>query len=101
MGTGQLEQELVETVNKSLKENGTLRGKMLFDYSRGLRGAKNSKTILLPLVNEFENRFSLFLYHTPNLRGFVKKILPERTNETVGVMHMKIYIADNELVISG
>ena len=74
---------------------------MLFDYSRGLRGPKNSKTILMPIVSRFEKRFKLFLYHTPNLRGIVKKILPERTNETIGVMHMKIYIADNDLIISG
>lgn len=121
MGTGYLEQELVNihfkinsitlfdfkiflkvsTIEKTLQEKKDVQVKMLFDYSRGLRGNKNSKTMLQSLVSDFENRFNLFLYHTPNLRGIVKKILPERTNETIGVMHMKIYITDNELIISG
>lgn len=74
---------------------------MLFDYSRGLRGVKNSNTMLQPLLKISDNRFKLFLYHSPNLRGIVKKILPQRADETIGVMHMKIYISDNKLIISG
>lgn len=84
-----------------MTQNSGLRTKALFDYTRGLRGPKNSKTMLDSLVKDFETRFTLYLYHTPNLRGMVKRFLPERTNETVGVMHMKIYIADNDLIISG
>lgn len=84
-----------------MNENNELKTKILLDYSRGLRGEKNSKTMLQPLINTFSNRFSLYLYHTPKLRGFLKKYIPERTNETIGVQHMKIYIVDNNLIISG
>lgn len=101
LGTGKLEQELVNTIEKTMQEKKELKVKMLFDYSRGLRGVKNSNTMLQPLLRLSENRFRLFLYHSPNLRGIVKKILPQRADETIGVMHMKIYISDNKLIISG
>jgi CDP-diacylglycerol--glycerol-3-phosphate 3-phosphatidyltransferase len=83
-----------------MKSNANLKGKVLLDYSRGLRGEKNSKTLLQKLINSYSNRFNLFLYQTPNLRG-IYKLFPERSKEIFGVMHMKIYIADDTLVISG
>ena len=81
--------------------NESLRVKVLLDYCRGLRGEVNSKTILTPLISKYSSRFSLFLYHTPRLRGLLKKILSERANEVIGVMHMKVNIIDNTLIISG
>ena len=53
------------------------------------------------LVNQFSDRFQLRLYHTPNLRGLLKWVGPERFNEVMGLQHMKVYIFDNSLVISG
>ena len=81
--------------------NHSLRVKVLLDYCRGLRGQKNSKTMLEPLIAKYTNRFTLFLYHTPRLRGLLKKFLSERANEVIGVMHMKINVIDNTLIISG
>lgn len=43
----------------------------------------------------------MYLYHTPFLKGFAKRYLPERTNEIVGLQHMKIYIFDDNVIISG
>ena len=57
--------------------------------------------MLLPLVQSFSQQCSIHFYHTPALRGLLKKILPERWNEIVGLQHMKIYIFDNSLLISG
>jgi CDP-diacylglycerol---glycerol-3-phosphate 3-phosphatidyltransferase len=73
----------------------------LLDHLRGLRNEKNSKSMLEPLISNHEKNFELYLYHTPSLRGLSKKFIPERTNETVGVMHMKMYITDDDLIISG
>lgn len=74
---------------------------LLLDYLRGSRGSCNSRTMVQELVNQFSERFQLCLYHTPNLRGFLKWVGPERFNEVMGLQHMKAYIFDNSLVISG
>lgn len=57
--------------------------------------------MLLPLVQSYSQQCSIHFYHTPALRGLLKKILPERWNEIVGLQHMKIYIFDDSLLISG
>jgi CDP-diacylglycerol---glycerol-3-phosphate 3-phosphatidyltransferase len=79
--------------NKDLKVN------ILLDYSRGLRGQTNSKVMLMPLVKQSDN-CQLSLYHTPKLRGMKKK-LPARYNELIGTQHMKIYLFDEKVIISG
>jgi len=35
------------------------------------------------------------------LRGYSKKYLPERVNEIIGLQHMKFYIFDDSIIISG
>ncbi|KAH3734906.1 hypothetical protein DPMN_041357 [Dreissena polymorpha] len=57
--------------------------------------------MLLPLVQKYKDLVHVHLYHTPDLRGLVRRYLPERINETVGLNHMKIYLADDDFVISG
>jgi CDP-diacylglycerol--glycerol-3-phosphate 3-phosphatidyltransferase len=57
--------------------------------------------MLLPLLEKYGDKVQVYLYHTPDLRGFWKKFLPERMNEIVGLNHMKIYLADNDFIISG
>lgn len=73
----------------------------LLDYLRGSRGDPNSRSMVQALVNKHQQRFNLFLYHTPNLRGLLKHLGPERFNEVMGLQHMKIYIFDDDLVLSG
>lgn len=68
---------------------------------RGSRGRNNSRTMLLPLLQDFGPSVTVALYHTPALRGVVKKLLPDRYNETIGVNHIKAYIFDDTVVISG
>jgi CDP-diacylglycerol--glycerol-3-phosphate 3-phosphatidyltransferase len=41
------------------------------------------------------------MYHTANLRGLKKKIVPKRLNEGWGLQHMKLYGIDDEIIISG
>ena len=41
------------------------------------------------------------LYHTPDLRGIVKTVLPGKFNETIGVQHTKVCVFDNDVLISG
>lgn len=41
------------------------------------------------------------MFHTPNLTGLRKKVVPRRINEGWGLQHMKLYGVDDELIMSG
>lgn len=81
------------------KDNFKIR--ILLDHPRASRGRKSSKTMLLPLVKDFSSSVKVCLYHPPKLRGILYKVIPERFNETISAMHIKAYIFDDTLVMSG
>ncbi|XP_055953911.1 CDP-diacylglycerol--glycerol-3-phosphate 3-phosphatidyltransferase, mitochondrial-like isoform X1 [Argiope bruennichi] len=102
IGTGPLEKELIAAVNEGLqKSQGNLQVKILIDYTRGSRGSENSRTLLVPLIKDYPSQVEVSLYHTPKLRGFIKWFLPERWNETIGLSHLKVYLFDDTLILSG
>lgn len=101
LGTGPLENNIVQVLRKSLKARPKLRVSVLLDFTRGTRGEVNSKTLLQPLIHEFGEQVQLSLYHTPNLRGLTKRFIPPRWNELLGLQHMKVYLFDNTVLISG
>ncbi|XP_028990094.1 CDP-diacylglycerol--glycerol-3-phosphate 3-phosphatidyltransferase, mitochondrial [Betta splendens] len=107
LGTGRLEQELVDCMKEALErcqDSGTgpgLRVSVLLDYTRGSRGQTNSRTMLLPLLQRFSSRMRVSLYHTPDLRGLLRLLVPQRFNETIGVQHIKVYLFDDSVIISG
>ena len=68
---------------------------------RGSRGERNSRRMLLPLLRDFSDSVTIALYHTPDLRGWIKALLPERYNETIGLFHMKVYVFDDTVIMSG
>jgi CDP-diacylglycerol--glycerol-3-phosphate 3-phosphatidyltransferase len=45
--------------------------------------------------------FQAYFFFTPEMRGFLKSLLPERVNEIIGVQHMKFFIFDDAIMISG
>lgn len=101
IGTGVLENDVIKALENNLKSSSSQpKVRILLDASRGSRGNNNSRTLLLPLVQKFSQQCSVHLFHTPALRGLLKKILPDRWNEIIGLQHMKIYIFDDTLVIS-
>ncbi|KAJ9600809.1 hypothetical protein L9F63_001021 [Diploptera punctata] len=102
IGTGHLEEQLISAIGENLKtSNGQLKVKVLLDYTRGSRGENNSRTMLLPLVNKYKDLCQVALYHTPALRGPLRTIMPQRYNEVIGLQHMKVYLFDDSLLISG
>ncbi|CAG2057561.1 unnamed protein product [Timema podura] len=102
LGTGTLEEKLVSSIQQNLKEsNGALRVKILLDYTRGSRGSHNSRTMLLPLLDKYQKSCQVCLYHTPSLREPLRSLLPQRYNELVGLQHMKLYLFDDSIIISG
>lgn len=102
LGTGDLENQLV----KALTENQQFQDRkliinVLLDFTRGSRNRNNSRTALQPLLQDNETNCTISLYHTPVLRGLLKKYMPNRYNELIGLQHMKLYIFDDTLIISG
>nr|CAD7406337.1 unnamed protein product [Timema cristinae] len=92
----------VSSIHQNLKEsNGAVRVKILLDYTRGSRGSHNSRTMLLPLLDKYQKSCQVCLYHTPTLREPLRSLLPQRYNELVGLQHMKLYLFDDSIIISG
>ncbi|KAM3961036.1 phosphatidylglycerophosphate synthase 1 [Aphomia sociella] len=100
IGTGLLERKLLEITKQNLVEKD-VRFNVLLDYQRGTRGEVNSKTLLQEIINKIPERCNVSLYQTPRLQGNWSKALPSRYNELVGLQHMKLYIADNTVLLSG
>ncbi|ELU09495.1 hypothetical protein CAPTEDRAFT_115742 [Capitella teleta] len=102
LGTGRMEQKLVDTISETLAQRSLpLKVDILLDYTRGQRGHPNSCSLLVPLLEQYGSQVSVSLYHTPDLRGMVRRFLPERYNEVVGLQHMKIYLFDDNVMLSG
>nr|XP_028571280.1 CDP-diacylglycerol--glycerol-3-phosphate 3-phosphatidyltransferase, mitochondrial isoform X1 [Podarcis muralis]XP_028571289.1 CDP-diacylglycerol--glycerol-3-phosphate 3-phosphatidyltransferase, mitochondrial isoform X2 [Podarcis muralis]XP_028571298.1 CDP-diacylglycerol--glycerol-3-phosphate 3-phosphatidyltransferase, mitochondrial isoform X1 [Podarcis muralis] len=107
LGTGPLEKELVDCIEVALERSlqgcgpSNLRVSILLDYTRGSRGRKNSRTMLLPLLQRFPEQVRVSLFHTPNLRGLLRLLIPERFNETIGLQHIKVYLFDDNVILSG
>ncbi|XP_033122712.1 CDP-diacylglycerol--glycerol-3-phosphate 3-phosphatidyltransferase, mitochondrial-like [Anneissia japonica] len=105
LGEGQLEQALIDSLLSRCSES-ELRGapikvQVLLDYTRGSRGVTNSRTLLLPLLQGHGETSQVALYHTPHLRGILRSLIPERYNEVIGLSHLKVYLFDDSLVMSG
>merc|ERR1712228_657567 len=69
--------------------------------TRNIDDKKSSLHTLFPLFNNnYDKNVNVHLFRTPNLRG-IWNLFPERTREIVGVHHIKAFIFDNTLIISG
>ena len=100
IGTGDMERKLVDAIDKQLCDKPYLQVCILLDRLRGTRGDPNSLTLFLPLIKKHKDSIHLYLYTTPVLTGY-KLWIPQRFNEGLGVQHIKAYIFDSDLIISG
>lgn len=94
----------IDTLREALKANPDLKVSLLTDYLRGTREAPKPScaSLLASLIDDFgPERVEVRLYHTPNLTGRRKSIIPKRINEGWGLQHMKLYGIDDEIIMSG
>ncbi|KAK3069802.1 CDP-diacylglycerol--glycerol-3-phosphate 3-phosphatidyltransferase [Teratosphaeriaceae sp. CCFEE 6253] len=93
----------ISTIHSALEANPELTVSILTDYLRGTREAPDAScaSLLASLVTDFPERVEIRLFHTPNLTGVRKAILPKRINEGWGLQHMKLYGVDDEIIMSG
>lgn len=101
---GKEETELVEHLESALDRNSSLQLTILVDALRGTRESAPTPScaaLVSKLRAKYPDRVSIRLYHTPNLKGWLKRIVGKRFNEGWGLQHMKIYGFDNDVVLSG
>lgn len=94
----------IDTIRQALRKQPQLSVSILTDALRGTREAPKPScaSLLTPLIEEFgSRRVEIRMFHTPNLVGFKKSILPKRINEGWGLQHMKLYGVDDEIIMSG
>merc|ERR1712013_75190 len=103
LGTGKMEKMLMERIGETLKKHQDLRVKILLDWCRGTRlvDDESSASMLVPLKSQGDERCQVTMYHTPYLRGLLKRLLPSKMNEMVGLQHCKVYVFDDTLIMSG
>ncbi|CAO4360947.1 unnamed protein product [Caenorhabditis nigoni] len=100
LGEGLLEKQLVSTIRERIDQVKDIDVTILLDLLRGTRRSsdgESSVTVMKPI----SDRAKIFLYHTPELNGLVKRVLPQRADEIIGLQHMKLYIFDDNVLISG
>lgn len=118
IGTGTLEVQLVNAIKDAVRER-QVRVLLLLDASRGLRCSsitqhyagvnqtgpnesssfRSSCELLAPLT-KLEG-VTVALYHNPDLRGWLYSLLPDRLNEVIGVQHIKAYVIDDSVLVTG
>ncbi|XP_028178015.1 CDP-diacylglycerol--glycerol-3-phosphate 3-phosphatidyltransferase, mitochondrial isoform X2 [Ostrinia furnacalis] len=101
IGTGALERQLLEVTKQNILKKENLKFTVVLDYQRGTRGEINSRTLLQNFVEDVPDQCNITMYQTPRLQGSWSKALPSRYNELVGLQHMKLYIADDSVLLSG
>ncbi|KAJ1954096.1 CDP-diacylglycerol--glycerol-3-phosphate 3-phosphatidyltransferase [Linderina pennispora] len=102
---GSEETELVSKLDQALTRSPALQVHILVDCLRGTRtnrAGESTATLLAPLVSKHgRDRVVVSMYHTPALSGVNKRAWPQRFNETFGLQHIKAYLFDDELIMSG
>ena len=105
LGTGEHERRLVAALGDALAATPGLQVDIVLDCLRAMRGhARDASSVafLGPLLDKHgPDRVRLHLYHTPDLNGVLKRVVPDRFNEVVGLQHIKAYVFDDDLVLTG
>ncbi|KAM0793541.1 hypothetical protein ACM66B_000978 [Microbotryomycetes sp. NB124-2] len=100
---GKQEHELVEALASALRRNARLEVTIVLDYLRSTREhpRPSSASLVAALAALYPDRVNLRLYHTPNLSGWRKLVIPRRFDEGWGLQHMKCYGFDDSVIMSG
>ncbi|SCZ89770.1 BZ3500_MvSof-1268-A1-R1_Chr1-3g01568 [Microbotryum saponariae] len=100
---GKEEHQLAQALYDALRRSPELKLVLLLDYLRSTRElpSPSSASLLGSLTAAFPKQVELRLYHTPNLVGWRKKMVPRRFDEGWGLQHIKCYGFDDTVIISG
>ena len=100
-GAGKISINLkVSQLESSIKKNNT-KVRILLDYFRATRSSpKDSCHLFLPIVKQHSDAFRLSLFHNPK-PSRIPQFLPHKFREILGVMHLKAYVFDDNVLLSG
>jgi CDP-diacylglycerol--glycerol-3-phosphate 3-phosphatidyltransferase len=101
---GKEETAFIEAVHEALRKNPSLEFFYVGDYLRSTReapGGTCSADLLATLKANFKDRVFPSFYHTPELAGLTKSLVPKRFDEGWGLWHSKVYGFDDDVMISG
>ena len=105
LGTGAMESRLVDALSKRMADRPELDVHVHLDYLRGNRlvdGVNSSVSMLKPIFNHSSNsKATVTMYHTPELNGWKRYMLPNRYNEVLGVSHFKCFVVDDDVILTG
>ena len=73
----------------------------LFDHSRGCRGEVPAAVHMHSLASTAPSRVQAAFFSHPKLSEAPFRYLGSKWRETIGVQHMKAYVFDNTVVVSG
>lgn len=93
----------IQALHGALSANPELRVTVVLDYLRSTRETPkaSSASLVASLCAAFPGRVELRLYHTPQLTGWRKKLVPRRFDEGWGLQHIKTYGFDDDVILSG
>lgn len=101
LGGGAQSSALVRALVEAKRARPNLQITLVFDALRSARrdAALSTFEQLRAVIASDSARF--FVHHNVNATGVYERVLPERWNELPGVHHMKVYVFDDEVCLSG
>lgn len=100
LGTDEHAGAVIEALKARHQTRPQLTSHILLDYFRGTRGLGQQQSSIdaLSPVLPFT---TLSLYKSPFFTRWHDMILSERWNEIIGLQHMKVYVIDDSVLLSG
>ncbi|KAG9104482.1 CDP-diacylglycerol--glycerol-3-phosphate 3-phosphatidyltransferase [Ceratobasidium sp. 370] len=101
---GETETRLVAALADALAKNGELELVIQVDALRSTRPPQAQTSpvhLLLPLIDAYPDRVKVHLFRSPKLNGMLRHVIPRRFDEGWGTWHAKVYLVDDEVLLSG
>ncbi|XP_015793559.1 CDP-diacylglycerol--glycerol-3-phosphate 3-phosphatidyltransferase, mitochondrial isoform X1 [Tetranychus urticae] len=106
IGTGELEENLINSLHSRLEETKDLRVSILVDYNRGqrLKQKNDLDSSSKGLLRSLAHKANIYFFLSPAFGSYFKRyfILPiQSVNESLSTQHIKCYIGDDDVILSG
>ncbi|KAI8923279.1 hypothetical protein BC831DRAFT_471810 [Entophlyctis helioformis] len=101
---GSSETALMDELAAALAANPDLQLSVLVDGFRGTRSnarGESSSTMFATLARRFPGQVQLSLYRSPAAQSTLMSLVPQRFNEVFGLQHIKAYLFDDHVLVSG
>ncbi|KAJ1308656.1 hypothetical protein OPQ81_004350 [Rhizoctonia solani] len=101
---GETENQLISALSDALSRNSRLEVIIQVDALRSTRPSKTQTSpahLLLPLINAYPDRVQVKMFRSPKLSGLLRHLVPRRFDEGWGTWHAKVYLVDDEILLSG